>query len=239
MHLLSSPRRVLAGMLWAVLLLPAPTRANPFAHSVARVAESLYYSLPFQDKPDVDLLRRALSGYYQLKEQNRLSDKQIITIVDFRKASSERRLWVIDLANQKVRYYTLVAHGRNSGELFATRFSNRANSHQSSLGFYITGDMYYGKHGLSLKLYGAEKGINDQAEARAIVMHGADYVSESFVEKNGRLGRSFGCPAIPYRIHRKLIGDVAGGTCLFIYYPDGNYLRTSSLGNPSLPIVSK
>jgi hypothetical protein len=239
MQFLSMLCRVQAGILWVVLLLPSPSRATHFTDSTALVAESLYHSLAFTEKPDIDLLRRALAGYHELKRQHRLSNKQIITIVDFRKASNERRLWVIDLAKRRIRYHTLVAHGRNSGELFATRFSNRINSHQSSLGFYVTGDIYYGKHGLSLKLQGVERGINDQAEARAIVMHGADYVSESFIKKIGRLGRSLGCPAIPYDVHKELIRDLAGRTCLFIYYPDESYLRMSSIGNTSLPVASR
>jgi hypothetical protein len=238
MRFFSLSCRVRAGIFWAVLFIPASTQAIP-ADSAARFAESLYHSLAFSEKPDIDVLRRALAGYYQLKRQNKLSDKEILTIVDLRKASSERRLWVIDLAKQKIRYHSLVAHGRNSGELYATRFSNKINSNQTSLGFYITGDIYYGKHGLSLRLHGAEKSINDQAETRAIVMHGADYVSESFIHKVGRLGRSLGCPAIPYNIHKELIRDVAGKTLLFMYYPDENYLRTSSIGKVSLTTVGR
>nr|PZN54557.1 MAG: hypothetical protein DIU61_07385 [Bacteroidota bacterium] len=241
MHVLSLPQRVLMVTFLLILLVPRQTRAIPRTDSAFHTAKSLLQTLASNDAemPNLDLLRRALAGYYQLRHQDQLSDKQIITIVDFRKPSSERRLWVIDLATKRVRYHSFVAHGRNSGELYATRFSNRVNSYQSSLGFFITGDTYNGKHGLSLKLYGAEKGINDKAEARAIVMHGADYVSESFIKKTGRLGRSLGCPAIPYDIHRDLIGTVAGGTCLFIYYPDENYLRMSSIGNPSSVIVAR
>lgn len=241
MHVLSLTRRVLIGVFVIILLFPAQARAIPVVDSTAHLAASLYRSLASDnpEMPDLDLFQRALNGYYQLKRQHRLSEKEIITIVDFRKASSERRLWVIDLKTQKIRYHSLVAHGRNSGELYATHFSNRVNSNQSSLGFYVTGDIYYGKHGLSLKLHGAEKGINDQAEARAIVMHGADYVSKSFIERTGRLGRSLGCPAIPYDIHRELIRDVANRTCLFIYYPDENYLRTSSAGNSARSLVAR
>lgn len=234
MHHFFRLRGTLTAILCAAFFIP--TQARTIADSTAR---ALYHSLAIPDRPDVDLLRRALTGYYQLRQQDKLSDKQIITVVDFRRASSERRLWVIDLATGKIRYHALVAHGRNSGELYATRFSNKVSSYQSSLGFYVTGDTYYGKHGLSLKLHGTEKGINDKAEVRAIVMHGAEYVSESFVQKVGRLGRSLGCPAIPNEIHRELIRDVAGGTCLFIYYPDEDYLRMSSMGTTSSPIVSR
>src|SRR5690606_10385831 len=240
MQCLSLPRWVVAVLFVAILTFPAHVRAIR-VDSTASTAVSLYRSLAsnYTETPDPELLQRALIGYDKLKRQDLLSDKQIITIVDFRKPSSQRRLWVIDLKTREIRYYSYVAHGRNSGELYATRFSNRMNSYQSSLGFFVTGDTYSGKHGLSLKLYGAEKGINDKAEARAIVMHGADYVSESFIRKTGRLGRSLGCPAIPYEIHRELIGTVAGGTCLFIYYPDDNYLRSTSIGKPAPVIVAQ
>src|SRR5690606_4569779 len=184
--------------------------------------DSIYRSVSFEtdETLDFELFHRALTGYYRLKDDHALSDKEIITVIDFRKPSSQRRLWVIDLSTGEVKFHSLVAHGRNSGGLYATRFSNRINSYQSSLGFYITGKTYHGKHGLSLKLHGIEQGINDQAETRAIVMHGAEYASEAFIARVGRLGRSLGCPAIPVEIHESLIKEVAEGTCLFIYYTD-------------------
>ncbi|HMP99067.1 MAG TPA: murein L,D-transpeptidase catalytic domain family protein [Cyclobacteriaceae bacterium] len=189
---------------------------------------SLYESTDFGEAeiPNKEIFERVLSAYEQLNNQKDI--KPTITIIDFTKASTEKRLWTIDLKNQKLLYHTWVVHGQNTGDNYAHKFSNRHGSHQSSLGFYITGKTYVGKHGLSLKLHGLEPGINDQAEARAVVMHGADYVSERFIKRVGRLGRSHGCPAIPMELHRELIQTLADGTLLFIYYPDTNYLANSS-----------
>lgn len=201
---------------------------------------AIYHSIDFlnQEKPDLDVFARALSGYGQLSAMGKLSDKQVITIIDFRKASAENRMWIIDLENRRLLKYSLVAHGRNSGEDYAKQFSNVPNSNKSSLGFYITGSTYTGKHGLSLKLNGVEKGINDNAESRAIVMHAADYVSETFIKKVGRLGRSLGCPAVPVETHREIISEIAGGTCLFIYYPEESYLAKTAFGSPDASTAS-
>lgn len=217
----------------SLLTIPHSTHAH-IPDPIHSAIYSIYRSVTFEgtERPDFELFHRAMTGYYRLKENKMLSDKELITIIDFRKASSQRRLWVIDLFARRVKFHSLVAHGRNSGELYATHFSNRINSYQSSLGFYVTGKTYHGKHGLSLKLHGVEEGINDQAEARAIVMHGADYASESFIARAGRLGRSLGCPAIPVEIHESLIRAVAEGTCLFIYYPDKRYLGITALYTP-------
>ena len=187
---------------------------------------ALYSAIDFRnsERPQFDVFARAVAGYAVLEQSGKLSKKNILTIIDFRMPSNEKRLWVIDLKKKEVLFHSLTAHGRNTGNLFAESFSNIPNSNQSSLGFYITGQKYIGKHGVSLKLHGVEKGINDMAESRAIVMHGADYVSDSYIKKYGRLGRSFGCPAVPMGFHEKLIPILAGGTCLFIYYPDAQYL---------------
>jgi hypothetical protein len=187
---------------------------------------ALYNAIHFGDseRPQFDVFEKALAGYQLLAQSGKISNKEVLTIIDFRRSSNEKRLWVIDLKEKKILFHTLTAHGRNTGNLFAESFSNVPNSNQSSLGFYITGQKYIGKHGVSLKLHGVEKGINDMAEARAIVMHGADYVSDSYIKKYGRLGRSFGCPAVPMGLHEELIPILAGGTCLFIYYPDARYL---------------
>jgi len=124
---------------------------------------------------------------------------------------------------------SLVAHGRNSGDEFATKFSNSAESFQSSLGFYVTGEVYQGKHGFSLRLDGLEYGINDNARNRAVVIHGADYVSDKFAKSNGRLGRSLGCPAVPYAIHKEFINTIKDKSCLFIYHPSRTYVAKSKL----------
>lgn len=193
----------------------------------------LYQSIDFgaSQKVEYSLFHRAIVGFYQLKQQKRTSDKDILSIIDFRKSGNEKRLWVIDLKNLRVLYHTLVAHGRNTGDEFARKFSNRINSNQSSLGFYVTGQTYVGKHGISLKLHGMEPAFNDKAETRAVVMHGADYVSEGFISKVGRLGRSLGCPAVPMGLHKEMIPTLANGTILFIYYPDEHYLSQTKFYN--------
>jgi hypothetical protein len=185
------------------------------------------------EKPDFDVFQVGFVGYKELVRKGKISNHSILTLIDFRKSGNEKRMWVIDLVDKKILYNSLVAHGRNSGELYATKFSNTLNSNQSSLGFFLTGAIYSGKHGTSLKLHGLEKGVNDEAEQRAIVMHGAEYVSEKYIEKEGRLGRSLGCPAIPMELHEKIIGRLANGTCLFIYYPDREYLEKGILSRES------
>lgn len=194
----------------------------------------LYESINFPDdeKPNFEMFDCGIKGYTALRDSKQISEKEILTLIDFSKSSNEKRLWVIDLKSKTVLHHTLVAHGRNSGDEYASKFSNIPNSNQSSLGFYVTGATYIGKHGKSLILHGVEKGINDKAQERAIVMHAADYVSEGFIKKVGRLGRSFGCPAIPTEIHKEMISTLANGTCLFIYYPDTSYLKTSLLSAP-------
>ncbi|MBO9616717.1 MAG: murein L,D-transpeptidase catalytic domain family protein [Dyadobacter sp.] len=156
-------------------------------------------------------------------------DNPIMAICDFTQSSRNKRLYVIDLLKKKLLFNTYVAHGRNSGNEFAEHFSNANSSFQSSLGFYKTLGTYQGKHGLSLKLEGLEKGINDRALERAIVMHGADYVSEAFIKNTGRLGRSLGCPAVSIADSKKLINMLYNGAGLFIYSGDPHYLEKSSL----------
>lgn len=170
------------------------------------------------DVPSEDAFLNAAEGFFSLKSKGQLS-KDILTIADFSQSSNTKRLWVIDMANYKILYNTLVAHGRNTGNEFATSFSNVASSYKSSLGLYTTGAVYTGKHGMSLKLNGLEKGVNDNALARAVVMHGADYVSESFIKANSRLGRSLGCPAIPNDMVKPIINAIKGKSCLYIYHP--------------------
>ncbi|MGV3585425.1 MAG: murein L,D-transpeptidase catalytic domain family protein [Adhaeribacter sp.] len=163
------------------------------------------------------LYRKAVTGYQNLKRSKKVSAaKSILTIVDFSKSSRQKRLWIIDLKNEKLLYHTLVAHGQGSGSEMATVFSNKLNSHQSSLGFYVTGNTYFGKHGLSLKLHGMDAGFNSNAYQRAIVVHGADYVSNNFIKKQGRLGRSHGCPAVPEELNNEIINVIKNQTVLYI-----------------------
>ena len=156
-----------------------------------------------------------------------VKDPGTLTVIDYSKPSSERRLWVFDLKSHELVYEELVAHGQGSGANMATEFSNNDESHQTSLGLFVTGDTYSGKNGYSLRLDGLDDGVNDRARERAIVMHGAPYVSEAFVKANGRLGRSWGCPAIRNDIAREMIDRVKGGSLVFAYYPNAGWIRTS------------
>ena len=182
--------------------------------------------------PSLPVLELALNGYAQLQDKLK---KPLLTVIDYSLPSTQKRLWIIDLAQQKILLHTVVAHGRNSGALLAEKFSNRPESYQSSLGFFQTGEAYQGKHGYSLRLDGLEVGINDQARARAIVIHGADYAKETVAATAGRLGRSLGCPAVPPDLSTPLIKLIKEGSLLFIYGKDPNYLRMSKFWSPPLP----
>lgn len=149
-----------------------------------------------------------------------LASHHLVTLIDFGRPSTEKRLWTFDPQTGALLFNSLVAHGQGTGENMAVSFSNQPNSHQSSLGFFLTDTLYEGKHGLSLRLIGLEPGINNNALDRAIVVHGADYVSEQFVRQHGRLGRSHGCPALPTEMVEPFIKAVAKGTLIFIYHPD-------------------
>lgn len=170
------------------------------------------------------VFEKAMTGFMNLKNGNLLNDsKEILTVVDYTKPSTEKRMWIIDLANNSILLNTYVAHGQGSGDNVATKFSNVAESHQSSVGFFLTNETYSGKHGLSLKLDGLDKGVNSKARDRAIVVHGASYVSENFITRHGRLGRSHGCPAIPKELNQKIINLIKDKTCFFINGNTNNY----------------
>lgn len=173
----------------------------------------------------------AVKGYNQLVMAGKLANDKILSIVDFSEASNKKRLFVLDLNNNKLLYNTYVAHGRNSGKEFATHFSNAPESLESSLGFYETAGTYNGDNGYSLRLEGLESGINDNANKRAIVIHGAPYVSEEIARSKGYIGRSWGCPALPQKLHKPIINKIKNGTCLFIFSPDKNYLNRSRVLN--------
>ncbi|CCH02782.1 hypothetical protein FAES_4783 [Fibrella aestuarina BUZ 2] len=170
-----------------------------------------------------DVYALALKGM-----QRMAAARPLLSIVDMSQPSSKKRLYIIDLAKRKLLFNTYVAHGRNSGELLPTKFSNTNSSYQSSLGFYQTMGLYQGKHGLSMQLKGLERGWNDNAFSRAIVMHGADYVCEDFIKRTGRLGRSQGCPAVSPTECSSIVKTIAGGSCLFIYSPNETYLNEST-----------
>lgn len=181
------------------------------------------------DLPSEEIFELAYSGWEKMDKELK---SPLLTIIDFSLASTIRRLWIIDLNEKAILLNSVVAHGRNSGELMASKFSNRPESFQSSLGFYKTGETYIGKHGYSLRLDGLEKGVNDQARNRAIVIHGADYASEAFAKINGRLGRSLGCPALPTELSTKAINLIKDGSLLFVFAKNENYLENSPLLQP-------
>lgn len=173
----------------------------------------------------------AMEGLDKLVRTGDIENYNVVSIVDFSQPSVQKRFFVIDLCGKKVLFNTYVAHGQGSGMEYARQFSNKPSSFQSSLGFYQTTETYFGKHGYSLKLEGLERGINDHAADRAIVLHGAPYVSESYIRHRGILGRSQGCPAIPETLNRPIIEQIKNGTCLFIYGNDKRYLKRSPVLN--------
>ncbi|PWN68448.1 hypothetical protein C1631_017295 [Chryseobacterium phosphatilyticum] len=193
-------------------------------------SEALYQSIAFDPEHELnyEVFSKALTGFENLKKAGLLTqDSHLLTICDFSMSSNTKRLWIIDLDDKKVLFNSLVAHGKNTGEEFATNFSNRESSLQSSLGFYITDATYQGDNGYSLRLLGMDKGFNDAAYRRAIVLHGANYVSDDFASMHKRIGRSWGCPAVPKELTQPIINTIKGRNCLFIYYPDQNYLSSS------------
>ncbi len=173
----------------------------------------------------------AMKGFNYLVQTGKLANDNIISIVDFSMPSSKKRLFVIDLNHYKVVFNTYVAHGVNSGAAIANHFSNTPESNQSSLGFYETLNTYSGGHGYSLRLEGLERGINDNANRRDIVIHAAAYVNEALIQAQGYIGRSWGCPALPEKLHKPIIDKIKNGTCLFIYSPDKAYLNKSKILN--------
>lgn len=193
-------------------------------------SKELYKSIAFEPGHELneEVFFRALTGFENLKKAGLLNqDSHLLTVCDFSMSSNTKRLWVIDMNEGKVLFNSLVAHGKNTGEEFATNFSNTESSLQSSLGFYITDATYNGDNGFSLRLLGMDKGFNDAAYRRAIVMHGADYVSNEFAAMHKRIGRSWGCPAVPRDLTQPIINTIKGRNLLFIYYPDQNYLSKS------------
>ena len=187
-------------------------------------SRALYHEMALAGTIDYAVFERAIAGYNRMGGH----DKDILTVIDVTKPSTEKRLFVIDLKLKKILFISYVAHGRNSGEKYATSFSNREGSFKSSLGFYKTENTYYGKNGYSLVLDGLERGINDKAKERAIVMHGATYADPSTIRSCGRLGRSLGCPALPLAVSKKIIDAIKGGTLLYIHGDDKTYASRST-----------
>nr|WP_214448608.1 murein L,D-transpeptidase catalytic domain family protein [Flavihumibacter rivuli] len=199
---------------------------------LVEVSRSLYQELNLKKFGlSEQAFQYAFKGYTRLREKGLLNREDVLSICDFSQSSRRKRMYIIDVEEKKVLLNTYVAHGRNSGGEYAKKFSNRPESHQSSLGFYITRNTYYGEHGLALKIDGVDKGFNDLANARNIVVHGSDYVGAGFIRYNKFNGRSFGCPAVPKAQSEKVINTIKRGTCLFIYHPSRKYLTQSRILN--------
>ncbi len=237
-------RRNLKPLFWCALialLLPVSVlRAggNPVKAKTAEKAafaeevSTLYEQI---DLKEIGLTKKAfeyaLKGYYYLLEHHWLNKTNILSICDLSQSSRNKRLYVLDLEERKVLVNTYVAHGRNSGAEFARSFSNNPSSHKTSLGFYVTQGTYYGNNGLSLKIRGMERGFNDRANGRNIVVHGSQYVGPDFLQMNQFCGRSYGCPAVPAEESEEIIDTIKEGSCLFVYHPTQKYLARSKILN--------
>ncbi len=188
-------------------------------------SELIYEQMNLDELIDFNAFESAYSGYKKLKKNN----NPLLTIIDFNLPSTEKRMYVLDIEKKEVLYVTHVAHGRNSGGNYATSFSNKSGSYQSSLGFYRTAETYMGGNGYSLRLDGLEREINHLARPRAVVIHGADYCNEEFIKSTGRLGRSFGCPALPQELNKPIINTIKDGSLIFIYADKPEYYAQSAV----------
>jgi hypothetical protein len=216
------------------LLIPAVNNARISEFDTEKVLNIDTYSIVHLVDTGLarDVFDLAIKGLRKLDTEGKLPNPNIVTIADYSQSSNKKRLYVIDLKNKKLLFNTYVAHGRNTGGEYARSFSNVEGSLKSSLGFYITEHPIIGSHtGFALMIEGVEKGFNDNALTRAIIIHAADYATENFIKKYGRLGRSLGCPAIPPDLNKPIIETIKDGTCLFLYNPSDSYLCKSSLLN--------
>lgn len=204
------------------------TKTTSTSFSSAKIYDSLKLNLSGLSQ---QAFTCAIKGYEYLKAKGKIGNDNFLSIVDFSRPSSQKRLFVIDLKNYKVLFNTYVAHGQGSGAAMATQFSNIPESYQSSLGFYTTSSTYSGKNGYSMHLEGMENGINDKANERAIVMHGAPYVNENIIHDRGYIGRSWGCPAVPEKLNKPIIDKIKNGSCLFIFSENAKYLKSSKILN--------
>lgn len=210
---------------------PLNAQCVPAQKELSNSIQTLYRTPELKKNIDYSVLKKAMTGYYALKNKGMLKNDGVLTIIDYNQPSVKKRLFVIDMDRNRLLASSLVAHGKNSGQNRAVKFSNVPGSFKSSLGFFVTDRTYQGKHGYSLRLRGLERGINDNALMRNIVIHGAKYVSSDFIRRHGRLGRSHGCPALPFSEYRQVIDLIKGGSCLFIYNGE-NYVGRSNLLSP-------
>ena len=225
-----------------------PSLLNSSANSplLKKTADSIYDLISLgQYGLEKEVFFNAYKGFEYLNGKRVLNKQGLITICDYSQSSINKRLYVIDIVNSRLLFNTYVTHGRNSGDEFATSFSNYQNSNKSCLGFLVTGGTYNGVAGLSMKFDGMEPGINDHVKSRAIVLHGSRFVSASVFANGNTISKSLGCPAVPYGIHSRIIDAIKGGSCFFIYHPDQWYTHTSKILNaafdllPAVQVVSK
>lgn len=218
--MISLRRWLFAAASMTVLSLPVLGAGKPLPDPMAA---SLSQAAPTLDR---EVLQRAVAAL-RCAVNNGASAPQRLAVIDFSLPSSERRLWIFDLPTRSLLLRDLVAHGRQSGEQRATHFSNADGSNASSLGLFLTGETYSGKHGYSLRLDGLEPGFNDRARQRALVIHPADYVSTGLIRSQGRIGRSLGCPAVRPEVAKLVVDSLKGGQFVFSYYPDPRWLKAS------------
>jgi len=186
--------------------------------------KKLYSEINLEEKVSFKIFKNAMEGYEKIKEKKKTN---VLTIIDYTKPSTEQRFFVLDIEKEKLLYETYVSHGEKTGGIFAEKFSNNIDSHKSSLGFFLTDNTYIGSKGYSLRLNGLEEGINNNARKRAIVIHGAAYADPSYIESTGRLGRSWGCPALPESLTPEIINSIKNGSVLFVNGNDLNYIKKS------------
>ena len=188
--------------------------------------KNLYEELSLSTKLEFSIFKRGFEGYLATPDRK----KGHFTIIDYTKPSNENRFFVVDLRTRTLKYESLVSHGKNSGLIVPVNFSNTRNSFQTSLGFYKTGETYSGSFGYSLKMFGLEEGFNSNALERKIVIHGSNEITQKYIDQNGFLGRSDGCPALPNSIAREVIDFIKDGSVIYVFGNDSKYLQNSSYG---------
>jgi hypothetical protein len=221
----------MAPFLAAALLAASAGVSSARAESSGDLAADLAAAAPALDRA---VLSHALDATERARAAGLAGGSPLLTVIDYSRPSTERRLWVFDLERRRLLFEELVAHGKGTGENLAVRFSNDHRSLATSLGLFRTAETYTGANGYSLRLDGLEPGFNDRARERTIVMHGAPYVSEAFARRHGRLGRSWGCPALDRAVARRVIDTIRGGSLVFAYGPDPRWLQVSGFVGSTL-----
>jgi len=217
---------------------PSLLSSSADAPLMKRTADSLYEIIGLANYGlERDVFFSGFKGLQYFQTHGLLRKSNLLTIADYSQSSNNKRLYVIDVLNGRLLFNTYVSHGKNSGEEFATSFSNVNNSNKSSLGFLVTAETYTGRAGLSMRFNGMERGINDNVRMRDIVLHGSHFVNENVMSMRGVIGKSLGCPAVPYGIHTRIIDVIKGGSTFFIYHPDDMYARNSSILNAKFDLT--